>query len=203
MTRKIIQVGNICALCQEKYPSSVLYTCSRCGLMYCGNCIILEDHEIICLRCAVREVRPKRRENKYMKLGKFLLKKAKATKEVALSFKEIEAIIEDKLPETAKTRRSWWSNVRGRMPSEAWLTFGWRVEEVDLNEGKVKFVREAGVEKEPKEPEEHGEKKTFKALAFKAKAKAQKKRLSKTRIAMLQARLKNIERQRMGHPSGS
>lgn len=196
--RKIIQVGNICALCQERYPRNVLYACSSCGLIYCGNCIIFEDNGVLCLRCAARRVSPKRRGSKYMKLAEFLVKRARALKEITLSFREVEEIIGDKLPESARTRRSWWSNVRGRMPSEAWMTVGWTVKEVNLEEEKVTFFREAKLDQKRELTREGAKERgsAFKALAYKAKARATKKRLSKTKIAILQARLKNIERQR-------
>lgn len=195
--RKIIQVGNICALCNETYPRSVLYTCSRCGLIYCGNCVLFEDGAIICLRCATREVMPKARGSKYMKLGNFLAKRARALNEITLSFQKIEEIIGDRLPESAYTRRAWWSNVRGRMPSEAWLTVGWAVKEVNLEERIVKFIRERAQEEREDDAETRGDKSSFKALALKARARIKRARsLSKTKIAILQARLKNIERQR-------
>jgi len=195
--RKIIQVGNICALCNETYLRSVLYTCSRCGLMYCGNCILFEDGAIICLRCAVRRVMPKARGSKYMRLSDFLARRARTLNEVTLSFQKIEEVIGDRLPESAYTRRAWWSNVRGRMPSEAWLTVGWAVKEVNLEDRIVKFVREGAQETREDAVEARGDKSSFKALALKARARIKRsKGLSKTKIAILQARLKNIERQR-------
>lgn len=195
--RKIIQVGNICALCEETYPRSVLYTCSRCGLMYCGNCILFENGGAICLRCAAKRVVPKVRESKYMRLSDFLAKRGKALNEVTLSFQKIEDVIGSKLPKSAYTQRSWWGNIRGRLPSEAWLTVGWTVKEVNLKEKKVTFAREISQEKTSERKETQRGKSSFKALAFKARARAMKtKRLSKTKIAILQARLKNIERRR-------
>lgn len=197
MGRRIIQVGNMCALCQETYPRGVLYTCSRCGLMYCGNCVLFEDKGIICLRCAARMVSPKAVGSKYIKLGVYLAKIARSLSEITLSFKKIEEIIGDKLPDSAYTWRSWWSNTRGRMPSEAWLTAGWSVKDVDINERKVTFVREAAQESSEGEREIQRVGPQFKALAYRARARAMRTRkLSRTKIAILQARLKNIERQR-------
>ncbi|MEM2432188.1 MAG: hypothetical protein QXJ19_03510 [Candidatus Bathyarchaeia archaeon] len=195
--RKIIQVGNICALCQGTYPRSILYTCSLCGLAYCGNCILLDDDRAICLRCAVKMVSPRARRSKYMKLAEYLARRPKALNEVTLTFHEIEEIIGDRLPDSARVRRSWWSNVRGRMPSEAWLTVGWAVREVDLVGERVKFVRESRVERFKEGRELEGVSPSFKALAFKVRAgRWRGKKISKTKIAILQARLKNIERQR-------
>lgn len=168
--------------------------------MYCGNCIVSDGDRIICLRCAAKRIRPRPSMGKYAKLSIFLAKRAKFESEVTLSFSEVEGIIGGKLPESSYSRRSWWSNVRGRSPSEAWLTVGWRVKEVDLEGGRVTFVKEEG----PKAvgPREAGVKrvrgaKAFKALALKAGIASRGPRIiSKTRIAILQARLKNIERAR-------
>lgn len=199
MGRKIIQASNICALCQGKYPSNIFYICSRCGLRCCGNCVLFEDGGVICLRCAVKKVTPRTRKSKYMKLSQFLARRARSLSEITLSFREIEEIIGEKLPESARTRKIWWSNVRGRMPPEAWLTVGWAVKEVDIEGKMVKFIRETEPRGETKRKtvEEAGPE--FKALAFKARAikmTSIKKRPSKTKLAMLQARLKNLERQR-------
>lgn len=203
MGRKIIQASNICALCQGKYPSSALYTCGRCGLRYCGNCVLFGDGGVICLRCAVKRVTPRTRESKYMKLGQFLARRAGGLSEITLSFYQIEEIIGERLPESARTRKTWWSNIRGRMPSEAWLTVGWAVKEVDLKGKMVRFIRETEPKKEAKRKTTEEAGPEFKALAFKARATEitlRKKRPSKTKLAMLQARLKNIERQRRGRP---
>lgn len=48
----------------------------------------------------------------------------------------------DGLP-TAARDASWWSNDAGRPQSGAWLNAGWRVQAVDLVEGRVTFVRVA------------------------------------------------------------
>ncbi|MEM1550682.1 MAG: hypothetical protein QXL85_01315 [Candidatus Bathyarchaeia archaeon] len=200
--RKIIQVGNICALCEEIYPRSVLFTCSRCGLIYCGNCVLFEGGVTICLRCAAKRVTPKARESKYMRLSNFLAKRAKALNEITISFQKIEEIIGDKLPESAYARGSWWSNVRGRIPSEAWLTVGWAVKEVDLKGRKVTFVKENSQEKMGERQETRDDRQSFKILALKARARARTKKLSKTKIAILQARLKNIEKQRQMEKEG-
>jgi len=114
--------------------------------MYCGNCIIFEGGMVICLRCAAKRVVPRTRRSKYMRLSAFLANRFRALNEITLSFQKMEEVIGDKLPESAYTRRSWWSNVRGRLPSEAWLTVGWAVREVNLEERKVTFVREASRE---------------------------------------------------------
>ncbi len=116
-----------------------------------------------------------------------------------MRFAEIEDIIGDKLPDSAYKYKHWWSNIRNHTPSESWLTVGWRVDEVNLEKEKVTFVREEKLSEE--KPEIRGgsrDRKSapeFKILALKAKIR---KRIpvSKTKVSMLQARLKNIERAR-------
>ncbi|MEM3715565.1 MAG: hypothetical protein QW341_01165 [Candidatus Bathyarchaeia archaeon] len=193
--KRVFQVNNVCALCGENYPRSVLYSCHICGMTYCGNCLLLEGGKIICLRCAVKKVSPKVSRNKYMELSIFLAKKARFLSELTLSFSEIEEIIGDRLPDSAYEQKGWWSNLRGRLPSEAWLTVGWMVKEVDLEKRVVSFVRE----KLPTPAKDRIDERSnsFKTLALKARFRLRKPgKISKTKIAMLQARLKNIERSR-------
>jgi hypothetical protein len=196
---KIFVVGNICALCEETYPRSALYTCDKCGKIYCGNCILFEDGEKICLKCAVKGLFNHVPKSKYAYLSMLLAKASKFRGKITMSFAEIEDVIGDKLPASAYKYKHWWSNIRNRAPSESWLTVGWRVEEVNLEEKKITFLREE---------KPYGEKtkikcgrrnrkpsSEFKALALKAKVR-RKTPISKTKISMLQARLKNIERAR-------
>lgn len=204
--RRIFQVGNICALCGETYSRSLLYKCSQCGLMYCGNCVLFKDDKIVCLRCAVKSVSPKTPRSKYMHLSIFLAEKSKYKDEVALSFAEVEEIIGDKLPKSAYEDKRWWSNVRGRSPSEAWMTVGWIVKDVDFEKKEVTFSRERKETVNSAKPSLNRDKHkmknlaTFKSLALKAKIRAysgKSRKVSKTKIAILQARLKNIERTKL------
>lgn len=60
--------------------------------------------------------------------------------EVTLTFAEIEALINDQLPASARTKRAWWSNrTKGALQASAWMKAGYRVEDVDLDEQKVTF----------------------------------------------------------------
>ncbi len=60
--------------------------------------------------------------------------------EVALTFAEIEALMNDQLPASARTKRAWWSNrTKGALQAVAWMEAGYRVEDVDLDEQKVTF----------------------------------------------------------------
>ncbi|MGP0583690.1 DUF7662 domain-containing protein [Paenibacillus timonensis] len=76
--------------------------------------------------------------NKYDPLEEFLKKKAT----IYLTFAEIEAIIGDKLPETAPTDRTWWGNTMhpSRTQAQAWLNAGWKVHHFEKEKG-VTFIR--------------------------------------------------------------
>jgi len=170
-------------------------------MIYCGNCIIIENNSVVCLRCAVKRVSPKAPRSKYANLSIMLSKRAKFRGEIKLSFAEIEGVIGDKLPKSAYEDKGWWSNIRGRAPSEAWLNVGWRVKEVNLGEKTVTFIRETrsadNANTQRKIRDRKIKSKEFKLLALKARSKiGRKRKISKTKLAILQARLKNIERSR-------
>lgn len=201
MKRRIFVIGNMCALCEGTYPSSALYKCDICRRKYCGNCILFENGRKICLRCSVRRLFNHSPRSKYAPLSILLAKLSRFRNEVTLDFTKIEDLIDDKLPESAYKHHHWWSNVRNREPSESWLRVGWRVKEVNLNEKKVTFVKEKeSSEKKTKSRVKRIERKSlspeFKALALKARFRRERRKPSKTKIAVLQARLKNIERAR-------
>ncbi|WP_456085750.1 helix-turn-helix domain-containing protein [Limnoraphis robusta] len=60
--------------------------------------------------------------------------------EVTLTFAEIEALMNARLPASARTKRAWWSNrTKGALQAVAWMEAGYRVEDVDLDEQKVTF----------------------------------------------------------------
>ncbi|MCX6032964.1 MAG: helix-turn-helix transcriptional regulator [Chloroflexi bacterium] len=62
------------------------------------------------------------------------------TDEVTLSLTEIEAILGDALPPSARTTRGWWGNRdRGSLQAAAWMEAGYQVQEVDLAAGRVVF----------------------------------------------------------------
>lgn len=77
---------------------------------------------------------------KYIPLTAYL--KRKRGRFVTLSFDQIEEIIGEPLPNSAKVlKRKWWSNnTKGRTQGTGWLNAGWRV--VGLEGTKVYFRRE-------------------------------------------------------------
>ncbi len=76
--------------------------------------------------------------SKYQPLLEFL--RGSNQNEVILTFAEIEALMNDSLPESAKDKRAWWSNrTKGALQASAWMEAGYRVEDVDLIEQRVTF----------------------------------------------------------------
>lgn len=66
---------------------------------------------------------------------------------VALSFEDVEGIIQDTLPTSARKHRNWWANDSvSHSQSQQWLEAGWRVSNVNLSEEKVVFSRIVGRE---------------------------------------------------------
>lgn len=76
--------------------------------------------------------------SKYQPLLKFL--RGSNQSEVILTFAEIEALMNNSLPDSAKIKRAWWSNrSKGALQASAWMEAGYRVEEVDLDGQRVTF----------------------------------------------------------------
>ena len=81
---------------------------------------------------------------KYDPLCHFLENAASGVSEITLSFSQIEQILGDVLPDTAKYQRMWWANeIRsGTQPqSSSWLNAGWEVDEVEREQKWVRFRR--------------------------------------------------------------
>ena len=58
-----------------------------------------------------------------------------------VSFEEIESILGNPLPKSARADRRWWSNRRGRLQAGAWLCADCRVVRVDFLRGEVRFQK--------------------------------------------------------------
>ena len=77
---------------------------------------------------------------KYEPLGQFLRKQR--TREVPLTFREIEKITGVKLPPKAQHHRAWWSNNPGNnVMTKVWLEAGYESTQVDMSTGKLVFRR--------------------------------------------------------------
>ena len=60
---------------------------------------------------------------------------------VTYTFKEIESIIGEDLPSSARQNRSWWANDTSHTQSIQWLEVGWRVSSVNMSTERVVFSR--------------------------------------------------------------
>jgi DNA-binding transcriptional regulator YiaG len=78
--------------------------------------------------------------SKYFPLYQFL--KNQDEKSVLLGFNEIERLIADSLPPSARKDRGFWSNRdQGGLQASAWLEAGFRVSRVDLAEQQIEFSK--------------------------------------------------------------
>lgn len=76
--------------------------------------------------------------SKYYSLHLFL--RQHDADELTLTFDEIEEMIGQKLPKSARTGRPWWSNRgSGAVQAAAWMGAGYHAEDVDLDAGAVTF----------------------------------------------------------------
>lgn len=81
-------------------------------------------------------------EGKYAPLTRWLRSLSEEQAHVRVDFREIEKVIGESLPPSARSHSNWWANdSTNRRQSIAWLRAGWRVEAVDPGEGKVVFRR--------------------------------------------------------------
>jgi DNA-binding XRE family transcriptional regulator len=82
---------------------------------------------------------PVKRGSKYAPLGEALRRRPDAV--VVLSLEEIESVLGEPLPPTARTGAGFWSNRTSGLQSAAWLEAGFRVADIDLHRGTVSFAR--------------------------------------------------------------
>src|SRR5438045_2498049 len=77
---------------------------------------------------------------KYEPLGAFL--RSQGTREVTLTFGEIEKITGVKLPPKAQHHRAWWSNnPSNNVMTKVWLDAGYESTQVDMGARKLVFRR--------------------------------------------------------------
>ncbi|MDP6976618.1 MAG: hypothetical protein QF575_08650 [Acidimicrobiales bacterium] len=79
--------------------------------------------------------------SKYDPLLQYLSKSDQSV--LTLSFADIERILGDALPPSARQHQAWWANETvGTHPhANAWMDAGFAIEDADLNAGKVTFRR--------------------------------------------------------------
>ncbi|MBD2513620.1 helix-turn-helix transcriptional regulator [Nostoc sp. FACHB-973] len=76
--------------------------------------------------------------SKYQPLLEFL--RGTNQSEITLSLAEIETLIKDTLPNSAKSKRAWWSNrSKGALQASAWIEAGYSVANVDFDKQCVTF----------------------------------------------------------------
>jgi DNA-binding transcriptional regulator YiaG len=76
--------------------------------------------------------------SKYKPLLEYLQRSERSL--VTLSFSEVEAIMEEALPASARSHRAWWSNrSKGALQASAWMDAGYLVEHLDLVTEQVTF----------------------------------------------------------------
>jgi len=152
----------------------------------------------LCLHCARRIVSP-RFVNKYEGLKRHLKFRAAFTDTVKLGFARIDGIIGDNLPMSAYRDEKWWGNTPSNVHAKAWLDAGWKVQEVNFKEGCVIFqkVKDIKTKSRKKKPSLNLEKKPFTPVPV----RIPKSRIpSKSKVAKLYAKIKNIERQKASIP---
>lgn len=77
----------------------------------------------------------------YDRLYDFLRSQKALVGSLALSFGELEGIVEGPLPNSARRHRAWWANTRSHSYALRWLRAGWKVAAVDMNRASVVFER--------------------------------------------------------------
>lgn len=124
------------------------------------------------------------------------MRRAMFTDRAVLSFSEIEGIVGNNLPLTATRDSDWWRNSRSTAQGRSWIDVGWNVENVDMDNRKTTLIRVA----KPEAGSEKKERTKKKVETFRRPVRhigVRKPLLpSRTRIAQVQARLKNIERRK-------
>lgn len=90
----------------------------------------------------------RRLNSRYAPLAIWLQKVPINEESISLSFKDIEQIIGDELPASARKHREWWSNHLEFNPqARQWWNAGWRVSTIRMTEEIVVFARVEGRKK--------------------------------------------------------
>jgi hypothetical protein len=103
--------------------------------------------------------------SKYDRLGDYL--RTQRTKEVPMTFAEIERVIGAKLPPNSPQYPAWWSNnPSNNVMTKVWLKAGFRTEQVDVKSRKIVFrrVEQKAREAQPQPVDKGGRHPLFGAL---------------------------------------
>ena len=79
--------------------------------------------------------------NKYQRLANYLA--SLSTSPWEATFSEVEAVMGEDLPLSAREHRPWWANSGTHSHAAAWMTVGWKTARVDLAAETVIFTRSA------------------------------------------------------------
>lgn len=81
---------------------------------------------------------------KYTPLEQYLRGLPENQREITLSFEQIERILNDTLPPSAYQYQAWWANeiAGSHVHAHAWMSAGWRVEILHLNEKWIRLTRQ-------------------------------------------------------------
>ncbi len=79
--------------------------------------------------------------SRYAPLHKHLAGLPKDRKEYEMSFDEISTVMGAGLPKSARDHRAWWANTESHSQALAWISAGWKVDGVDLDNELIHFTR--------------------------------------------------------------
>ena len=189
-----------CRLCKRVLSIFLLRHCLKCGRLYCRSCMTTnlwsEQRDLICLNCARRIVSPPRILSKYNPLKKYLSRRGRYANLINLTFSKVQGIINSDLPFGALRKEEWWRNSNSTTQGRAWMSCGWKVQSVSLKDRLVTFKRITQGQSAPvprRKRRKKSEKRPFTPVPVKPR---RVKRPSKTRIAKVLARARNVERKR-------
>jgi hypothetical protein len=80
--------------------------------------------------------------SKYLPLARHLLNSAPKARFVTMTFPEVEQIVGSNLPASARKHRPWWANDASHVQAIAWLSVGWKVDEVKIESESITFALE-------------------------------------------------------------
>jgi hypothetical protein len=69
------------------------------------------------------------------------LLQAQTTREIRLTFAEVERALGRSLPPSARRHQAWWSNTFTHSHADAWMGIGWKTRDLDLGGERVVFER--------------------------------------------------------------
>lgn len=79
--------------------------------------------------------------SRYHPLHVHLAGVSKDIKTYEMSFDEITTVMGARLPKSAEDHRAWWANTESHSQALAWISAGWKVDGVDLNNRLIHFTR--------------------------------------------------------------